>query len=104
MAIASFQHQLPTGIPVCYKPYMRKWMSEKLKRRKKTPEEVSAEPAPLQPAYFNPEPQGNIAEPPASRPVLKPEPVPESSQPIPETDFSAPAPTGGVPAVPRSAD
>jgi predicted kinase len=34
---------------------MRKWMRDKLKRRKKTPEETSAQPAPLQPAYFEPE-------------------------------------------------
>jgi len=34
---------------------MRKWMRDKLKRRKKTEEEVSAQPAPLQPAYFEPE-------------------------------------------------
>jgi predicted kinase len=42
---------------MCYKPYMRKWMREKLKRRKKTVEETAAQPAPLQPAYFEPEPQ-----------------------------------------------
>jgi predicted kinase len=34
---------------------MRKWMQDKLKRRKKTPQETAAEPAPLQPAYFIPE-------------------------------------------------
>jgi predicted kinase len=42
---------------MCYKPYMRKWMRDKLKRRKKTPEETAAQPAPLQPAYFEPEAQ-----------------------------------------------
>jgi predicted kinase len=40
---------------VCYKPDMRKWMSDRLKRRKKTAEEGKGEakPAPLQPAYFD---------------------------------------------------
>lgn len=37
---------------MCYKPYMRKWMRDKLKRRKKTAEEPGTQPAPLQPAYF----------------------------------------------------
>jgi len=36
---------------------MRKWMRDKLKRRKKTPEETAAAPAPLQPAYFEAEPE-----------------------------------------------
>jgi len=40
---------------MCYKPYMRKWMREKLNRRKKSTEETKAQPAPLQPAYFEPE-------------------------------------------------
>jgi predicted kinase len=42
---------------MCYKPYMRKWMREKLKGRKKPAEETAAQPAPLQPAYFEPEPR-----------------------------------------------
>lgn len=39
---------------MCYKPYMRKWMRERLQRRKKPKETKSGEsaPAPLQPAYF----------------------------------------------------
>jgi predicted kinase len=42
---------------VCYKPYMRKWMSDRLKRRKKPKESKPSEPgqAPLQPAYFDAE-------------------------------------------------
>jgi predicted kinase len=35
---------------------MRKWMREKLKRRKKSQEEAATGPAPLQPAYFESEP------------------------------------------------
>jgi predicted kinase len=50
---------LPTAVSVCYKPYMRKWMSDRLKRRKKTKEKEPKpnEPAqaPLQPAYFDAE-------------------------------------------------
>jgi predicted kinase len=34
---------------------MRKWMQDKLKRRKKSQEEAAAGPAPLQPAYFESE-------------------------------------------------
>jgi len=36
---------------------MRKWMQDKLKRRKKSQEEAAAGPAPLQPAYFESEPE-----------------------------------------------
>jgi len=55
---------------VCYKPDMRKWMRERLKRRKKQPEKAGAEPtpAPLQPAFYDteppkeePQPQGALA-------------------------------------------
>ena len=58
--------RLPASVTICYKPDMRKWMRDKLKRRKKTPEEVLAAPAPLQPAYFEAEPerssqQGDVA-------------------------------------------
>jgi predicted kinase len=40
---------------MCYKRYMRKWMQERLKRRKKPTETKPSEPAqaPLQPAYFD---------------------------------------------------
>ena len=46
---------LLTGAGVCYKRYMRKWMAERLKRRKKTQDKKTQEPAqaPLQPAYFD---------------------------------------------------
>src|SRR5438067_5146743 len=36
---------------------MRKWMRDKLTRRKKSQEEAATGPAPLQPAYFEPEPE-----------------------------------------------
>jgi predicted kinase len=43
---------------VCYKPDMRKWMSERLKRRKKEPEKAGTDPAPapLQPAFYDTDP------------------------------------------------
>ena len=53
--------ELPTHIPVCYKRYMRKWMNERLKRRKKGGDGASKEqanpnaPEPLQPKYFESE-------------------------------------------------
>src|ERR1700747_1962779 len=47
--------KLPGALPLCYKPYMRKWMRDRLKRRKKPQETKPAEAgqAPLQPAYFD---------------------------------------------------
>jgi predicted kinase len=42
---------------LCYKPDMRKWMRDRLQRRKKKPAEKTSEapPPPLQPAYFETE-------------------------------------------------
>jgi len=50
-----FEGALLTTLPMCYKPDMRKWMRDRLKRRKKASEAGSGEPAqaPLQPAYFD---------------------------------------------------
>ncbi len=47
--------RLPVHTPVCYKRYMRKWMSNRLKGRKKAPKspgEQAKAPEPLQPKYF----------------------------------------------------
>ncbi len=47
--------RLSAGISLCYKAYMRKWMRERLKRRKKADpkaEDSKTRQAPLQPAYF----------------------------------------------------
>jgi predicted kinase len=59
-------------LQVCYKPDMRKWMSERLKRRKKEPQKAGSEaaPAPLQPAFYDTEPS-------------HPEPVAEVAQATP---------------------
>jgi predicted kinase len=55
---------------------MRKWMRERLQRRKKTPVEASDQPAPppLQPAYFEAEQQPDSVADEASREVEKPSP------------------------------
>src|SRR5437870_10659938 len=50
--LASTSTALPTAPSVCYKPNMRKWMRERLKRRKKDPAKIEEKPVPLQPAYF----------------------------------------------------
>ena len=65
---------LPAAPSMCYKPYMRKWMSDRLKRRKKPKEAKPSEPAqaPLQPAYFDAD-------------SAPPEPVKEAA-PEPEAD------------------
>jgi predicted kinase len=78
---------------------MRKWMQEKLKRRKKTPEETAAQPAPLQPAFYDSAPPESQPKAPAAKPA----PEPPAAQTAPEADF-APPPTGGSAASPRSAD
>src|SRR5438552_17374396 len=95
--------ELPTGAPICYKPSMRKWMQDKLKRRKKTPQETAAEPAPLQPAYFIPEgetpaPERQREEPAVEAPSSREsEPMEVSaSGPISEGGPSASAPEGGT--------
>jgi len=61
---------------------MRKWMREKLNRRKKSAEETKAQPAPLQPAYFEPEahqpqPEAREAEPAQGEPEV---PVAQASE------------------------
>jgi predicted kinase len=70
---------------VCYKPEMRKWMSERLKRRKKEPEKAGTEAAqaPLQPAFYDTEP----AQP---APSIEPTPaVTEALQPEAAEDMPA---------------
>jgi predicted kinase len=65
---------------------MRKWMQDKLKRRKKTPEEKAADPAPLQPAFYDTAPP---PEPPAAKATS--EPTPEVRQAAAEPDSAAPS-------------
>jgi predicted kinase len=71
---------------------MRKWMRERVKRRKKAPEKGTAEPAqaPLQPAFYDVEPPA--AEPPAkiTQPEAAPEPADEEPQEMSEPQASQP--------------
>jgi predicted kinase len=68
-----------------------------LKRRKKTPEETAAEPAPLQPAFYDAAPSESQPKAPAA---ARPEPAP--APPDPEADFAS-APSANASA-PRPAD
>ncbi len=94
---------------MCYKPEMRKWMSERLKRRKKEPEKAgTAAQAPLQPAFYDTEPahQEPAAEVKQATPsALRPEsaqemrPIePQGTQPsgLPETGMSQNVAGGGA--------
>jgi predicted kinase len=69
---------------VCYKPEMRKWMSERLKRRKKEPDKAGTEatPAPLQPAFYDTEPAHPEAAAEGRQPTSAPL-QPESAQEMP---------------------
>jgi predicted kinase len=51
---------------------MRKWMKDRLKRRKKTDEAAASQPAPLQPAYFEPEQQPGATTPPQKEEEFQP--------------------------------
>ena len=71
--------------PLCYKRYMRKWMRDRMDRRKKSGEAGTREqvksPTPLQPDFYS-EPSES-----AGAPVVEPEPQPEPD--------SVPAPSAG---------
>jgi len=80
---------LPASLSLCYKPNMRKWMSERLKRRKKSPEKAATEaaPAPLQPKYFEAEesaapPEVETRQPEPERAPEPPEPPPVEASPV----------------------
>lgn len=68
---------------MCYTADMRKWMRDRLKRRKKEPEKAVAEPgpAPLQPAFYDTQPGQEPAEKSAER--AAPE-EPEAEEPEPQ--------------------
>jgi predicted kinase len=59
---------------------MRKWMREKLKRRKKSQEEAASAPAPLQPAYFDSEPQQTAGDQAADEPESSPPTMERSAE------------------------
>src|SRR5438270_12924323 len=66
---------------------MRKWMQDKLKRRKKSEEAAATGPAPLQPAYFEAAPE---ASPRAHRSVEAPEEQVAEAEPASNREPSAP--------------
>src|SRR5438105_1630471 len=74
---------------------MRKWMRDKLKRRKKSSEEIEAKPAPLQPAYFESGPPEAEVEPPMP-PKLTPE---IEAAPVSEAETDAPRDTASQPGI-----
>jgi len=90
---------------------MRKWMRERLQRRKKKPAEPSDQPAPapLQPAYFDAEPQEGSADEAESSPpetAAKPQKSERSSSRGADHDAAAASPdqpTQALDAPPRSA-
>jgi predicted kinase len=75
---------------------MRKWMRERVKRRKKAPETGTAEPAqaPLQPAFYDVEPPA--AEPPAkvTQPEIAAPPVEQEQQELAEPQALQPQQPG----------
>jgi predicted kinase len=79
---------LPATPSLCYKPSMRKWMSERLKRRKKAPEKPPAEAtqAPLQPKYFDAQESGAAPEAEQHDPEQT---APESIEPPPTQESPA---------------
>jgi predicted kinase len=72
---------------VCYKPHMRKWIGERLKRRKKKSEESKSEPqaAPLQPAYFDAAEPPQPSPPEEKEPELKEEPAATTDSSVKES-------------------
>jgi predicted kinase len=77
---------LPASVSVCYKRYMRKWIRERVKRRKKDPsgaEQKAAAPTPLQPKFYDNE----TVEPEVKAPVADRSPEPEP-EPEPEPQAS----------------
>lgn len=66
---------------------MRKWMQDKLKRRKKSEEAAAAGPAPLQPAYFEAEPESS---PRTQHREKAPEPLVAEAEPDSNREPSAP--------------
>lgn len=87
---------------VCYKRYMRKWMSERLKRRKKPGEgsnkEAAKAPEPLQPRFYDNEPS---VSPPVEVAVEAPVPAPRrASRTEPELDAAPRASVESTPDAP----
>src|SRR5882724_7250506 len=78
---------------------MRKWMADRLKRRKKPAESASNEPktTPLQPAYFDPQPSAAVAAEPEERSEPSQPEAAEASEPQMSGDESAEPQSGPRP-------
>jgi predicted kinase len=90
-------HALPGTRQVCYKPFMRKWMRERMKRRKSSPpketQPAEASQAPLQPAYFDAPSEPQQAEPePRVEAAAEPKPEAAAQQPMVEAATGVPEP------------
>ena len=82
---------------------MRKWMRDRLKRRKKSDEAAQSQPAPLQPAYFEPGQQPQVTTPPEREEEIQPadEPMAEVEPSVKgERDQGDSAPESGTPGAP----
>ncbi len=80
---------MPPSPSLCYKPFMRKWMRDRLKRRKKNTEAAEApSQAPLQPAYFE---AGAQAPEPVEVDVPVPEPEVAEVEPVDTPGAASPS-------------
>lgn len=82
--LAATGPRLLPDAPVCYKRYMRKWMRERLERRKKggeaRPREQANAPTPLQPDFYSEPSEASAAPVVDSQPQPEPEVAPEPSE------------------------
>lgn len=87
---------LPEAVLVCYKPFMRKWMRERMKRRKTTASKESqpadATQTPLQPAYFE-APGDAMSDAPEPQQQDAPEPQREAAPEVTPAESLEPAGT-----------
>ncbi len=86
-------------MPVCYKPFMRKWVRERMKRRKASKEsQPEASQTPLQPAYFDLKEPSKAEE---AKPETPPESLPASLEAMEEATPSSPTQSAPQESSPR---
>jgi predicted kinase len=93
-----YEAEIAAHAPVCYKRYMRKWMRERMTRRKKgegnKPKQQAHAPVPLQPKYFESEPTSPEPELPAAQSQPEAEPERELEPEAPQQSAPLPAEAG----------